>query len=165
MRIFSILCLLCLLAFPIHAEETQFGQFAVTLPPGWDGEEQVGFVSNNDAEYALTLGRKDDSGDTFLAQVSIFLLPNRPGVDAKSAASTLADAQGDASEPLQVGNFWEFTGEPRSRIIKGMSKTRVNADKDFLLIIIAQDPQNLGADDIVASLRGLTPQASQLLGR
>lgn len=165
MRLILSLLLLFVLGIPAFAAETEFGQFAVDLPPGWDGEEQRGFVSDNDKEYALTLGRKDDAGDNFLSQVTIFLLPNKPGADARAAARTLAESQGNASEPEQDGVFWRFTGEPRSRTIKGMGTTMVNADQDYLLIIIAQDEHNLGAGAIISSLRGLSPEAKKLLGR
>lgn len=165
MRIILSMLLLVAFALPVCAAETEFGQFAVSLPPGWDGEEQRGFVSDDNMEYVLTLGRKDEAGDNFLAQVTIFLLPNKPGADAHGAARTLAESQGNASEPEQMGNFWQFTGEPRSRTVKGMGTTMVNADPDYLLIIIAQDSQNLGADEIITSLRGLTPEARRLLGR
>ena len=165
MRIILPIIFLLLWNVPAFAEEVEYSQFAVTLPPGWDGEEQQGFVSNDPREYSLTFGRKDDAGDKFLAQVSIYLLPNKPGADAPGAARTLADAQGDASEPTLASNFWQFTGEPRSSIIKGMATTMVNANPDYLLIIIAHDPQNLGSRELVDSLRGISQPARQLLGR
>lgn len=166
------LCLFFLFAFlPVSLaaqaadSERSFSQFIVTLPPGWDGDEQSGFVSDDSEEYALTLGKKDAEGDSFVAQVTIYLLPNKPGADAKSAAEKLTEAQGDATKPVKEGNFWVFSGEPRSRAVKGMAKTLVNADKDDLLIIIAQDPQHQGAEQILASLKGNTPKAKKMLGQ
>lgn len=158
------LCFL-FLAMPAQARQTQFGQFAVDLPEGWEGEEQTGFISDNPEEYMLTLGLKDAGGDKFVAQISIYLLPNKPGKNAEQAARTLAEAQGEPTEPEQRGNFWQFAGEPRSNMLKGRAVTMVNANKERLLIIIAQDPQGAGAEKIVTSLKGLTPRAQALLGR
>lgn len=143
--------------------QQEFAHFSLDLPPGWDGDEQKGFISDDPAEYLLTLGHKDDEGDNFIAQVSIYLLPNKQGVNAKTAAQTLAEAQGDATEPEQDGPFWRFMGEPRTRTIKGRATTYVNANAELMLIIIAQDPQNLGAGKIVSSLKGITPEAIKLL--
>lgn len=145
--------------------QAQFSQFSLSLPPNWDGDEQVGFISDNPAEYLLTLGHKDEAGDNFIAQVSIYLLPNTQGVDAQKAAQTLAEAQGESSEPTQAGKLWRFTGEPRARTVKGRATTWVNTDPKLMLIIIAQDPQNLGADEIVKSLKGNSPEVIRLLGR
>lgn len=157
---------LCLCSLLYAAEiERDFAQFGLILPDQWDGDEQTGFVSNNPDEYQLTLGRKDESGDSFLARVSIFILPNKNGVDSREAARRLAEAQGGSSEPGQEGKLWIFTGEPRSQALKGIATTMVNATPEKMLIIIAQDPQNLGSDRILESLHGLTPQAKELLGR
>lgn len=147
-----------------EAETREFSQFSVQLPAGWDGDEQTGFISDNPEEYQLTLGKKDEEGERFLAQVSIFLLPNKPGANARDAASTLAEAQGESTEPVKEGNFWTFTGEPRSRTVKGMAKTLVSTTPENLLIIIAQDPLQLGSDTILKSLKGMTPRAKTLLG-
>lgn len=150
--------------FAVDAIHRAFSQFSVDLPPGWDGEEQSGFISDNKDEYLLTLGKKDDKGDNFIAQVSIYLLPNKPGVDSATAAKTLAEAQGEASVPIQKGNFQVFTGEPRTRALKGMATTMVNASPQWLLIIIAQDPQACGSEQIIASLTGETAEAKTMLG-
>lgn len=147
------------------AKEREFTHFSVLLPSGWDGEEQTAFISDNPEEYLLVLGKKDNEGEKFLAQVSIYLLPNKPGASAEEAARTLAQAQADASEPEKEGQMWTFTGEPRSNMVKGMAKTLVNTDKEKMLIIIAQDPEKLGADSILASLHGLSGKARELLGR
>lgn len=163
-----VLWLVFLVATSAQAQESrtvQFSRFSVELPAGWDGDEQTGFISDNPEEYSLTLGHKDQSGDNFISQVTIYLLPNKPGVNAREAAKKLTEAQGDSTEPVQDGIFWSFRGEPRSRTIKGMATTFVNADPDTLLIIIAQDPENMGAEALIDSLRGLTPKAKQLLGR
>lgn len=165
------LLLLCVLFFHgmAMAEETEqrreFTHFSLVLPPGWDGEEQKAFISDNPDEYLLVLGKKDSGEERFLAQVSIYLLPNRPGAAAEDAALTLAMAQADASKPLKEGSMWTFTGEPRSNVVKGRAKTLVNTDKDNMLIIIAQDPENLGADAILDSLSGNSGKARELLGR
>ncbi len=151
------------------AEETEqrrdFTHFSLILPPGWDGEEQKAFITDDPGEYLLVLGKKDSRGERFLAQVSIYLLPNRPGAAAEEAALTLAQAQADASAPLKEGNLWSFTGEPRSNVVKGRAKTLVNTDKDKMLIIIAQDPEKLGAETILDSLQGNSGKARELLGR
>lgn len=151
-------------AFAEDASEREFSQFFVKLPQGWDGDEQSGFISDNPGEYALTLGKKDEAGDSFIAQVTIYLLPNKPGATAEAAAKTLTEAQEDATEPVKEGVFWVFNGEPRSRAVKGVAKTMVNADKEQLLIIIAQDPLGQGADQLISSLRGKTPEAKKMLG-
>lgn len=161
------LCLVCSMFSLSWAEaerKAEYSHFSLLLPPGWAGDEQTGFVSDNPEEYALTLGIKDEGGDHFLAQISIYLLPNKPGADSETAAKTLAEAQGDATPPVEVGNFWQFEGEPRSRTIKGKGITRVKATPENLLIIIAQDPQNLGAEQILASLKGESDKAKQMLG-
>jgi len=163
---FALFTLLAVAAFAVEpTRHAAFTHFAVDLPPEWDGDEQTGFISDSSDEYVLTLGRKDGKGDKFLAQVSIYLLPNKPGATAEAAARTLAEAQGYASEPVKSGNFWQFTGEPRSRTIRGMATTMVNTTPERMLIIIAHDPQNLGAARIVESLSGVTPQAREMLGR
>lgn len=160
-----LLLLLCLFPLHAHAGEAQFSQFSMLLPEGWDGEEQTGFISDNPEEYTLTLGKKDAAGDKFLAQLTIYLLPNKPGTNAETAAKTLAEAQVDTTPPRQNGNFWQFTGEPRTRTIRGMATTMVNATPENLLIIIAQDPEQLGSEQILSTLKGETDRARKLLGR
>ncbi len=146
-------------------EMREFSQFAMLLPSGWDGDEQTGFISDDPGEYQITLGRKDDNGDNFLAQVSIFLLPNKPGINSRQAVEKLREAQGDATEAREEDGFMVFEGEPRSRTLKGRARTMVRATPENLLIIMAQDPQNLGSDEIMRSLHGISPTARQLLGR
>lgn len=162
-----ILALILLIASIAPAAEKNdlrhFSHFSMILPEGWDGDEQTGFISDNPAEYQLTLGLVRDNN--FVAQVSIFLLPNKPGATAEKAAHQLAEAQGNASEPVQEGDFWVFSGEPRTKALKGMAKTLVNTSPDSMLIIIAQDPEDLGSAEILQSLRGETPLAASLLGR
>lgn len=169
-RICDIFCVFFLaLACPAicaaGGQTRDFSEFSLVLPEGWDGEEQKGFVSDDPAEYLLTLGKKDEKEDSFEAQVSIFLLPNKQGASAKDAAAILAEAQGESSAPVLENGLYVFTGEPRSNVVKGMAKTLVNATPEKMLIIIAQDPKQLGSGQILESLRGLTDYSRQLLGR
>lgn len=165
-KIFCALLLALAVASAAQAgERARFRHFSAILPAGWDGAEQTAFISNDPLEYQLTLGKKDESGDNFAAQVSIFLLPNRPGADSETAARILAESQADASAPGRAGEFWIFDGEPRTRAITGRGRTMVRTIPERMLIIIAQDPLNLGADGIIASLRGETDEAAQLLGK
>lgn len=166
----DILCILVIvLACPAicaaDGQSREFSEFSLVMPAGWDGEEQKGFVSDNPDEYLLTLGKKDEKEDHFEAQVSIFLLPNRQGASARDAATTLADAQGESSEPVLENGLYVFSGEPRSNVVKGIAKTFVNTTPEKMLIIIAQDPKQLGSAQILESLRGLTDSSRQLLGR
>lgn len=161
---------LCFFLFsqPANAENGEravFKSFSLVLPPGWEGEEQTGFISGDPEEYLLVIGKKDEEGERFLAQASVYLLPNKPGASPESAAKKLAEAQSDASSPVKEGKLWAFTGEPRSNVVKGMAKTLVNASKDKLLIIIVQDPENMGGEAVLASLSGESPEARELLGR
>lgn len=142
-----------------------FAHFNVNLPPGWDGDEQKGFISDNPDEYLLTLGKKDTEGDRFVAQVSIFLLPNKPGVNGEEAASRLAAEQGNSTKPVQEGPFWVFEGEPRSRTISGRGVTRVATNPQWMLIIIAQDPAGEDAAEIIRSLAPTSEIGRQLLGQ
>lgn len=168
-QICSIWLLVLFLSLPAAAagetRHMEFGQFAVELPPGWEGDEQTGFISDNPEEYMLILGRKDAEGDKFIAQISIYLLPNKPGATPEQAARTLADAQGEPTEPVLRGNLWQFEGEPRSNVIKARAVTMVNANKERMLIIIVQDPEKLGAEKIVENMKAVTPKAKELLGR
>lgn len=149
-----------------HAQEMEkrgFRHFTVELPEGWQGEEQSGFVGNDPDTWLLTLAKK--AGDSFIAQVSIYLLPNKPGVTTAEAAARLAEAQGDPTTPAADGNFMIFEGEPRTRAVKGRATTRVCATPAHLLIVIAQDPQRLGSEQIIESLKGETDEAKAMLGR
>ncbi len=162
--LFSSLILLCCAA-EVPAENRAFSKFSVDLPQGWTGEEQTAFSVGRDDEYMLVLGKRDEAGEKFLAQVSIFLLPNLPKDSAENFAKKMAELQSDASEPRKQGNFWRFAGEPRSQSFKARANNYVTATPERILIIIAQDPHNLGADKIIASLKGLQPDARELLGR
>lgn len=168
----AFLCaLFCLLShLPLSAAENapqkrDFAHFSVILPPGWDGDEQIGFISDDKEEYMLAMTKKDADGDKIEAQVSVFLLPNKPGKNARESALALTEAQGDSTEPIQEGNFWIFRGEPRGNAVKGKAITRVNANAEKLLIIISQDPNEKEAAEIFQSLAGLSPEAREMLGR
>lgn len=167
--LFFLLLVTLLAPQPLNAEgesrEKTYGQFALILPGEWDGDEQTGFISDNPEEYMLTLTRRDEKEDKISGQVSVYLLPNKPGKNSRESAEVLAESQGEASEPAREGIFWTFTGEPRSAVIKGKAKTMVNADKDNLLIIIAHNPEDTDVGAITSSLRGVTPRARQMLGK
>ena len=167
MRLSSAFCCLLFLALPVslHAGQRTFNEFDVVLPEGWDGDERAGFSSGDRNEYMLVLTRKDAANERHLAQASIFLLPNRPGADARDFARQMAEIQNDATEPVKEGMFWTFSGAPRNNAVRGRGITRVNASREWLLIIITQDPDDLGAETVVASLRGATARARALLGR
>ena len=143
----------------------EFSRFSVVLPEGWDGEEKVGFVSDNRDEYMLALGKMEAGGDEILAQISVYVLPNANSVTPQEAAKRLAEAQGDSDEPSLAGNLWTFGGEPRTRIIRGRAVTYANATPEKMLIVVIQDPRKLGADKIFESMRGLDEETRKLLGR
>lgn len=145
--------------------EQVFSEFAATLPDGWSGEERKDFLGKKGDEYMLVLGVLDEGQEKFLAQTSIYFLPNINKENARDFAVKMAEAQGGASELSEDGNFWVFTGEPRTQTVTGRAKTMVAADPEYLLIIISQDPENLGADKVIQSLRGTTEAARKLLGR
>lgn len=147
------------------AGEKVFSEFAVTLPEGWSGEERKDFLGKKGNEYMLVLGVLDEGQEKFLAQTSIYFLPNINKENARDFAAKMAEAQGGSSELSKDGNFWTFTGEPRTQTVTGRAKTMVAADLENLLIIISQDPENLGADKVVQSLRGMTDAVRKLLGR
>lgn len=151
--------------FADEGREQQFARFAATLPEGWSGEEKIGFVSDNPDEYMLTIGKMDPADDEIAAQISVYLLPNKDGVAPREMARRLAEAQGGADEPREIDGLWTFAGEPRTNIIKGRATTYANAAGGKMLVVIVQDPENLGADAIFASLRGLDPETVRLLGR
>ena len=147
------------------ATSRDFTRFSANLPAGWDGEERTGFRSGNDEECMLILGLKDQAEDNYRALVSIFVLPNEKGATSENLAQDLTQFQADATEPQQDGHFWSFNGEPRTQGFKSSALTKVNATKDMVLIAIIQDPENLGALEIFDSLKGLTPQIRELLGK
>ncbi|MDE5878505.1 MAG: protoporphyrinogen oxidase, partial [Desulfovibrio sp.] len=84
---------------------------------------------------------------------------------ARDFARQMAELQGDATEPREEGRFWVFEGEPRTQALRGRATTMVTATPERLLIIIVQDPEELGGADVAASLRGLDDEARALLGR
>lgn len=145
--------------------ERSFSRFAARLPPGWDGEERSGFSSGAPEEYMLVLGVQDEAAERFRAQVSVFVLPNLKGSDAAGFARQMAELQGDATEPRAEGRFWTFEGEPRTQALRGRATTRVAATPERLLILIVQDPENLGGEAVAASLRGRDAEMRELLGR
>ena len=146
-------------------QKVEFSRFSAVLPEGWEGEERRGFVSDNPDECLLALGKKDPAGDEILAQISVYLLPNKNGVAPEEAARQLAEAQGGSDKPVQEGPLWHFTGEPRSRLLQGRASTYANASKKTMLVVVIQDPRGLGAESVWESLRGLDPEARELLGR
>lgn len=163
-----VLILFCQGLFVTHAAETDrrdYSYFSVDLPPGWDGEEKKGFVSDNPAEYLLALGKTDEEKNEVAAQITIYVLPNKDGLPAKEAAMRLAEAQGGSTEPEQSGGLWTFKGEPRTNLLRGQATTMVNTDQDVMLIIIVQDPENLGATEILSTLRATDSKIQKLLGR
>lgn len=162
----AALCFLASAAIALELSGTprSFSRFELLLPPGWDGDEQSGFISDNRDEYMINVARKALDEDRYLAQVSIYILPNTSGNNSEQAASVLAEAQADSTSPVQEGIFWVFEGEPRSNIVHGRAKTLVRALPDKMLIIIAQDDKGQDAATIISSLKALTPDARELLG-
>ena len=160
----TFLLLLCC-AGAAQAEHRVFAQFSADLPEGWDGQERTAFSSGSQDEYMLVLGKQDREQERFLAQISIYLLPNTPKATAEDFARKMTELQGDASEPRKEGLFWTFTGVPRNQTVKGQAVTMVNTTPERILIIISQDPERIGADKVVAGLSGVTPEAKALLGR
>lgn len=164
-RLLLLLAILAFLPSPGLAETRTFARFEAELPEGWDGDEQTGFLSDDGKEYNLAISKKDEAAEKILSHVGIYLLPNRPGLDARESALKLAESQGEPSEPAREGLFWKFTGEPRSSAVKGRAETWVNADKDNLLVIMVVNPEEPGAKEVFASLKGLDKESRALLGR
>ena len=162
LRILLLLFLLLGSVQNIQAEPINFQEFGFDLPKGWDGEEKMGFSSGDRNEYMLILGKKDAEGERYLATISIYLLPNKPGKDAKTSAKLLAANQGDATEPVQEGVFWVFTGDPRDNVLKGIAQTKVAATKDYLLIIISKDHTENEAPKILESMKPLTERSQSI---
>ncbi len=169
-QIFGFFLLVVAFSLPARADENTnasekvFSEFAVELPEGWSGDERKDFLGKKSGEYMLVLGKLDESQEKFLSQVSIYLLPNINNENARDFAGKMAEAQGGASEIGQQGNFWVFTGEPRTQSVSGRATTMVTANKDKMLIIIYQDPENLGAENVIKSLKGVTEESARLLG-
>ena len=161
--VFFLTALFFLFPNTLQAEVREFREFRITLPEGWDGGEKSGFSSGDRNEYMLVLGKKDSAGERYLAHITLFFLPNKPGKDAHESAKTLAKSQADSTEPVKDGLFWVFTGDPRDNILKGKGTTRVAADRENLLIIIIKDPENTHAEDILKTLTPLSERAKKLL--
>ena len=149
----------------LPAGTRDFTRFSATLPQGWDGEERTGFRSNKDEECMLVLGVKDAAEENYRALVSVFVLPNEKGATSENLAKDLTQFQADPTEPQKDGHFWSFSGEPRTPGFKASALTRVHTTPDMVLIAIIQDPENLGALAVFDSLKGLTPQTRELLGK
>ncbi|MDR1660104.1 MAG: protoporphyrinogen oxidase, partial [Desulfovibrio sp.] len=131
---------------------------------GWDGEETSGFTGEKGNEYMLVFKKHDEAGENIKGVVSVFLLPPLRDSPAEIAGK-LASMQENSTTPCQEGNFWTFSGEPRTQGFKAPAVTRVNATPKHVLIIIVQDPEHLGGDKLFASLKGLTPESREALGR
>ena len=153
------------LAVSAQAEPRSFTLFSADLPQGWDGEENMGFKSGNPEECMLILGLSNAKHDGYDALISIFVLPNEQKDDSAAVANKLAPLQANASTPRPQGPFWTFNGEPRSQSFPAHGVTKVNATPDKVFIAIVQDPEQHGAEAVFASLKGLTPEASKLLGQ
>ena len=151
-------------ASPALASERTFTEFALDLPEGWDGSDRAGFISKDRNEYMLVVGKKDEANEQYLAHISLFLLPNKPGKNAHDSAQVLAEQQADASELRERGLFWTFTGNPRDNVLKGMATTYVAASPETLCIIIVKDPSQINAVDILESLRPVSDRAKALFG-
>lgn len=145
------------------AAEKTFSQFAVDLPDGWTSDERPGFQSGHPDEYMLLLGKRGE--EAVEAHITIFILPNKDKMDARTFASRMRDMQDAPTDLQQEGNMWIFRGTPRSRAMAMETLTRVSADDARILIIMEQDPAGLGTAKVVDSLRGLTPASKALLGR
>lgn len=172
LKFFTFTGIFFLILFPLFAfaenakfSYKEFAQFSAELPPGWSGDETNGFISDDPLEYMLAFTKKNMAEDAVEAQVTVYLLPNKPKKNAQESAVVLAASQADASAPMPDGKLWTFTGEPRSAAVKGKGQTWVNATPEKLLIIIAQNLENTGADKLVKSLKGLNADAKNLLGR
>lgn len=144
------------------AAEKTFSQFAVDLPDGWTSDERPGFQSGHPDEYMLLLGKRGE--EAVEAHITIFILPNKDKMDAKTFASRMREMQDAPTDLQQEGAMWTFRGTPRSRAMAMETLTRVSADDTRILIIMEQDPAGLGTAKVVESLRGLTPASKALLG-
>lgn len=165
--LFVLLGMYAFLAIPITttAEPRLFSEISLDMQDSWEGEERTAFITGNRDEYMLTLAKKNSEGDSYVAQISIYILPNKSALTAKESAAELAKKQDDVSNLEQDGPFWKFTGYPKSNIVKGMAITRVAATSEWWCFIIAQDTQTDEAEKMIASLRGLTERTKALLGK
>jgi hypothetical protein len=163
-RMAVLFFLLIGLAAPVQAQTKIFTYFSADLRDGWDGEENVGFTGEKGNEYMLVFKKHDDTGENIKGVVSLFLLPPLPHGPAEIAGK-LASMQEGSTTPHQEGNFWTFSGEPRTQGFKAPAVTWVNATSKHTLVVIVQDPEQLGGKELFASLKGLTPEAEEALGR
>lgn len=164
-KLMSCIVIILATAFSVAAAPCLFSEISVDLQDQWEGEERTAFITGNRDEYMLTLAKKTPEGDSYLAQISIYILPNKSGTTAKDSAIELAKKQDDASIPEQDGPFWKFIGYPKSNIVKGLAVTRVAATQEWWCFIIAQDSQSGEAEKMIASLRGVTERSKVLLGK
>ena len=95
------------------AAEKTFSQFAVDLPDGWTSDERPGFQSGHPDEYMLLLGKRGE--EAVEAHITIFILPNKDKMDAKTFASRMREMQDAPTDLQQEGAMWTFRGTPRSR--------------------------------------------------
>lgn len=170
MRFRHVLFCALVLLFASHvpfvmATERTFSEVAFDLPSGWDGDERAGFITGNRDEYMVSLGKKDEKGETYLAQLTIYILPNTQSVTSVEAAQKLAKDQDDSTSPVEEKPFWKFSGYPQSNILKGMAVTYVVTNNEWLCIIISQNPDSEEGQKIVASLKGKSERARALLLR
>jgi hypothetical protein len=140
-----------------------FTRFSAEMPDGWTGDEPEGFAKPEDDRYMLVFTRRDEEGENIKAAVTVFLLPPLRE-NTEEIAAKLASMQKNSSSPYQDGLFRAFRGEPQTQF-KAPALTRVRSTDRHLLIIIVQDPENLGGERIFASLKALTPDAGEALGR
>ena len=152
-------------AHDAQAEIQAFGRFSADLSQEWAGEEREGFRSGNPEEYMLILAHQNPATQATDALVSLFIIPNEDGGSSEEVARKLAQFQADATAPRQDGVFWAFTGEPRSPSFRAPAVTRVRATPQRVLIAIVQSQDTTEAEAVFAGLRGLTPEARELLGR
>ncbi|MDR2744522.1 MAG: protoporphyrinogen oxidase [Desulfovibrio sp.] len=163
-RLTLLLFLFFGLAAPAQAQMITFTHFSADLPDGWDGEETIGFTGEKGNEYMLVFKKHDDAGENIRGVVSVFLLPPLRG-SPEEIAGKLAFMQENSTAPCQNGLFWTFSGEPRTQGFKAPAVTWVNVTPKHVLIIIVQDPEQLGGDKLFSSLKGLTPEGRETLGR
>ncbi|MDR1776358.1 MAG: protoporphyrinogen oxidase [Desulfovibrio sp.] len=163
-RIALMILLFFVMAEPLFASPQNFAHFSVDLPADWNGEESSNFTPERGGEYMLVFKRHDEAGENIRGVVSVFLLPPLSNT-TEEIAEKLAGMQEDSSPPQKDGNFWTFTGEPRTQGFKASAQTWVNSSPAHVLIVIVQDPDKLGGEKIFTDLRALTPEAKEVLGR
>ena len=157
--IFSYLLFCSQLALATTAE---FSEFALELPQGWEASEHSGFITKDRNEYMLIISKKDQEEQKYLAHISIYLLPNKEHKSSEQWATDLCAMQAETTQPVQAGQFWFFTGNPRDNVLKGRGTTIVTSDPTTLAIIIVKDPSDLKAKEILPSLRPISKRAQDL---